>query len=69
MRDHDPWIFGVVWSTEQQEEMRRHDRSRRPHQPGAWQAARARPEGGCPSRGVLRRLVHGLVRGRSVAAP
>jgi hypothetical protein len=61
MRDHDPWIFEMVWAVEHRTELRRLDNTQPAHQALVWRAGRSSESGRRRMRKRLGRLLHGLV--------
>ena len=57
MRDHDPWVFGMLWEGEYRDELQRLATARLARQPVALQAPGSPESGGRPGPSLLRHLV------------
>jgi hypothetical protein len=60
MRDHDPWVFAMLWEAEHREEMRRLADSRLAREAHDRLEARSFARPGATSRVTLRQLIQGV---------
>lgn len=63
MRDHDPWVFAMLWEAEHQQEMRHLADSRLARETIERLEARSSAPRGLPARITLRQLILERVRG------